>query len=536
MKAIPVIAICAAVLALVCGVAAASPPESAISRLPDGDRTFFYMKITDVEKITSRLQKSEGLRYLGTWAGLPPRAFTSRYIVTPREIALMLRDDPNEDAVICFQMAWRMGEDNLETLRKIAKKTATPEDIADLDGLEMLGPALRVIQPDPGEPNDFYRIRMRPFNLYISAHDDLLIFGNTPEALRASLKTASRGAWSFAPKTEGDGRNFICAGAEEDLTALLRQLILREFELASVIEPAGAYPKRMSFEGDIKLAPGGWSLDFYSNIVQAVFGEELTKNMKMPDEPFYSAGGGKLLGMFDASPIMKAVTANISAMAKVFLDLDEDISSLPIARALDNIDRIQSAITRGGGDPADMRFYVYLSSQKDGVGASLGAEVEKYLGTLSSEVTKFDAGEGKRGYTIQTPEPLASSMPSSLGHFSVVLGDKGVLLAWMPQSLVATPFSSDSALYAKLADDKPEMGRFYLDVRNLRKSFAAIMGEGKSLNSPAGKLWRMMLPLMDFHEISAETFSMNHVRYNFRTGWFDLYDREILRQLFGLYR
>lgn len=524
-KLMLVCALCASVFSWFQSPAAASPANGALSALPGGDRTFFYLNFTEADKIVSRLGKSEFIR----WAA-GENLFVNTHV---KELALLAFDEAEPLSKLHLQAAMRFDDEHRDVLKKIEKKTAHGEDVANLIAPGLKKRFLRVTEPHPNYQDSFYYVESLGF--YISAQDDLLIFGSTPEILKKSLSAASGHSRRFTRKAKAEGRNNVLFQMGEEVTEQISRILFGPFEENEGDE---SRPKRFSMEGNVGLFPGGWDLDISSNALPLFFGKTYMDRMFAKSEgSFYAAGGGQVLAMVDTTPAMKYVLAQVNEICGNISG--SDFLSLPVTRDLQEIDRVNAAVTNDPENPKDIRAYVYLSSRKEGVTRRVGEALAGALeasgnwmakgNELGIRAEKIEAGDGKRAFALDLPDKFTRFFPSN--RLSVVIEDGGVLCAWMPLSLLSVPFEKRSKAYDGLMKKNDLAEKCFFDARAIRKAVGALSENGGLSPKAAGILKHFFIPFMDIRETTVEVSSPERVRFGFRTGWFDLEERDTLRRL-----
>lgn len=537
-------AVCALVLLLSLSAANAAPVAGkAISSLPSGDPTYFYMDFEDAGDLAARLQKSELLRLL---IDQEPGFDALRQMLRnlpAKDIALLFSFD--DETKLRFQMAWSLKGDRRATLGKIAKKTATAEEVIDLLGLPADSGLLEVGLPEGDEP--FYVLD--PWDLYVSAHDDVLVFGDRPESVAQSVVAAGNRMKRFTPKTEGNGRNRMLFGMSRNLTGELVKL----YDSFRDLERKEAAPERLLFEGDIELVPGGWNLDVYTNAVAVVYGSEFAESLyAKPEGSFYSAGGGRLLAAVDSTPNLRQILNSgyaplfgaplAAAREQLYEVLSTAVGDEEVKRLTDellSIDRLNLAVTHDPENPANVRAYALLSSRTgsmDAVSDAAAKLVSKYETEAkkkgrNGEITVDESGVNGWKTVYSFKAPSEKKLPSGSDQLIVALDKNRILAGLLSPSLLSVPFSTDSALYADLTKGENRLETLYFDARDLRKTLSAFIDAGKLPRRGRSSLAMLMVPFVDFHEIGGETFSPSHIRFKFRTGWLDFDDRAFIDSL-----
>lgn len=521
---------------------AAPVAGKAISSLPAGDPTYFYMDFEDADGLAARLQKSELLRLL---IDQEPGFESLRQMLRnlpAKDIALLLSFDGESE--FRFQMAWSFKDDRRAVLSKIAKQTATAEEVLGLLGLPADSRLLQVKLP--GEEEPFYNLD--PWNLHVSARDDVLIFGDSPESVSQSAVAAGSRMKRFTPRTEGKGRNRMLFSMSSNLTAEIVKL----YDSFHDIERKDAAPERLLVEGDIELVPGGWNLDVFTNAVAVVYGSEFAESLyAKPEGSFYSAGGGRLLAAIDSTPNLRQILNSgyaplfgaplATARERLYEVLSTAVGDEEVKRLTDellSIDRLNLAVTHNPENPANVRAYTVLSSRTgsmDAVSDAVAKLVSKYQSEAKKgkqeeiEIDESGANGWKTVYSFKAPSE--KNLPAGSDQLVVALDKNRILAGVLSPSLLTVPFNTDSAVYSDLTKGDTRVETFYFDVRNLRKTVRAFVDAKKMARRGRTSLALIMIPFVDFHEIGGEAFSASHIRFKFRTGWLDFDDRAFIDAL-----
>ena len=535
-------AVCVFVLLLSQACASAdSSAGRAISSLPAGDPSYLYINFADADDIANRLQKSELIRML---VDQEPEFAELRSMLRnlpAKNVALMFSFD--EGSRLRFQMAWSFKEDRRSLLEKIAKKTATADEVMGLLRIDPEVSLFEVLPPDAEGEEPFYKLL--PMDLYVSAHEDVLIFGDEPERIAESVAAARNGAKRFSPKTEGDGRNCILFGLGREMT----REVAGFYDILKGTERAETSPEPLAVEGNIELISGGWNLNLFTNAVAVIYGKNFADHMYVkPEGSFYAAGGGHLLAAIDSTPNLRQILTQeyasllgapfAKAKERLHDILDTATGEAEIKRLTDellSIDRLNFAVTNDPVDMKKLRAYVLLSTRTgsmSGVGDAIATLVEKYDAKTAEkgkkseiEIDKTGASGWKTVYTVEAPEGAKTKLTAGIDHITVAVDESRILAGMLSPEELTTPFTTDSNLYGELLANKTRLETIYFDIRGLRKTLQAFAGTSKLGRRDQRMLAMFMIPFMDFHEIGAETFSPAHFRFKFRTGWLDFDDR-----------
>jgi hypothetical protein len=158
---------------------------------------------------------------------------------------------------------------------------------------------------------------------------------------------------------------------------------------------------------------------------------------------------------------------------------------------------------------------------------------------VSGAVGAYNAARGESG-KIRERESIGfdrvfefkTASEGDIGQTDITaaLGEDSALIGFITPSLLNERSFSASEFFDSLIADESALEVTYLDARLMRKVLASAV-----LNSPYRDSVRRITPaiatLMDFREIGCRTFSPNHFRFSFKTGWLDFEDREYMRTL-----
>lgn len=548
VKRMLVILCCIAALFTAHSEALAAPVSAkALGALPKKDPTYFYMGLQDAREFALRLQRSELIRLL---AEIEPefdavRDFLKKFPVD--DIAVLFSDGGEDERYDArFQLTMRFDPKHRPTLDKIAQRTATKEDCLALfsDKPNRFLEMMRIHTPEEAE-EPYYELST--FDLYFTAHEDLLLFGESPERLKASLAAAKSSTRRFKLEAKGPAKNTFYMNASKELT---EELLGSAFYLDEQEGTAQA-PQRMTLEGEIKLVPGGWNLDLFTNAATITLGKAYEKKMySKPANSFFSAGGGQLLAALDSTPDLTSMTRYsggprsamrrfvnecIDEMSEALGELIGEQKTEELQKALFAVDRINVGITNDPTAPTDVRMYMHLSSQEQGVtpraGEILSEIIEKYNQDAKNK-EKFVASEQPgwtKVYALTIPEELSEITKQDT--VSVAMGEHGILFGLMSSQLIGEKFNTASALFAEATAKNNLKEIAYFDAKSIRKFVTATAKRGTLSRSTRKTLTMLIVPFLDFHEISAETLSLEHFTFRFKTGWLDFEDRDFVKKL-----
>jgi hypothetical protein len=156
---------------------------------------------------------------------------------------------------------------------------------------------------------------------------------------------------------------------------------------------------------------------------------------------------------------------------------------------------------------------------------------------VSGAVGAYNAARGESG-KIRERESIGfdrvfefkTASKGDIGQTDVTaaLGEDRALIGFITPSLLDEGFFSASEFFDLLIADESALEVAYLDARFMRKVLASA---AKNNMDPSMWIAQAVAPLMDFREIGCRTFSPNHFRFSFKTGWLDFEDREYMRTL-----
>lgn len=525
-----------------CGVASAQTRTSlAIASFQGKDPTYFYLDFADAKEFASRIARSELLR---TAIDFEPEFETVRNMLRnfPAD-ALSLAVSDNDESDVAFQMAMHVRQADASLLAKVSNGAATDAEIAAILGLPAnYGDWLRIRTPAEGEGRYYW---VRPFGLYLTAKDDILVFGSTEEAVDRSLAALKNRFHRFAPRRAGTGDNFLLARMGEELTGL--------FTASMGYLPDDAAPGTSgaaTAEAVFGLVPGGWDVELFTNLVDIMYGKDFfDKIFVKPAGTFHRAGGGKLVAAADSTPNLKYLFSGqygrvvgslvAEAMDGIETSLEEELGEEKAKRLLDsllNVDRFNVAVTSTEDRPADLRAYVYVSSQQQGALQDAADTLEKLIDEHNQgaagekKLKKSDHPQWPLVYSIDLPEDMAFA--DGANTLVLAMGEERMLAGLLPLSSLSQPFAVDSDLYEELTEANDLMETFYIDMRFMRSVVAGFLDKGIDISrSDRRMLFTLLFPFVDFREISAKTYSTEHFRLSFRTGWLDFDGRALMQNL-----
>jgi hypothetical protein len=204
-----------------------------------------------------------------------------------------------------------------------------------------------------------------------------------------------------------------------------------------------------------------------------------------------------------------------------------------LAEGFSSADRLNLALS-AGANPGDLRGYALLSSASGGkmkqVGEIISNAIDSYNDTLSDEAKKIKVVPADAwSFAFSTETISGTGLIKGPITLSAAFGDDRALVGVMSPSLLSEPFSSDSNLYSSLIGDGNVMETVYLDTRAIRKALGSLIEKGARSGQATSLVALLVVPLMDFRELGAQTFSPRHFRFTFRTGWLDFDDRDLIQ-------
>lgn len=489
------------------GTALAAPESAnAIASYKGEDPTYIYMDFMDSGEMAARLQKSELLRLL---MDVEPEFGMIRDMLRSfpaQDMALMFWGDNSSG--VKFQMAWRCGDDQKMLLSRIAGKAATANEVKSLFGGAKIGrKSLEIITPEENE-EPYYELE--PFDLYFTAHNNLLIFGDSVETVKESVSASGNRFKRFVPKKESKG------GRNGLMFSLGRELTADVFRTASYMiqtDEDGLPKERLNFEGDVRFVPGGWDLDIYTNAVSLFYGKEFEDSMyAKPEGSFFSAGGGDLLFALDSTPNIRQLFSSSSyqrllmstssdAFGKLPDVLDLVVGEKQRAELLDSllsIDRLNFAVTNNPAKPKDIRAYALVSSRTPGklgrAGEIIAQMAEVYNASPKADVKleEITVDGWKSAYTLNAPKVDKETGMPVVATFA--FDDDRMLAGILAPSLIGTPFAAKSPFYAELKDRSDLMETIYVDMRGVRRLVRTFAGEERLGRKNRQMLGVFMIP------------------------------------------
>lgn len=505
------------------GANAASRASYAISPLEGDDPAYFYADFQDAGEISRRLQKSQTLRFISAQAkdmlkGIPAS-----------EISLLFSVSGDEEP--SFQMAWKLGKGRGEFLKGIAAGSASTDELEEFFG--KIANLITVRAPEEGVP--FYRLD--PPGFYLSSDGELLVFANSIEGVKKSLRAAHNGYKRFSPKTKSGGRNLILCGLGKEYSSFFAN------EIAGILEfPAGAlFPENIAVEMNVSPRPGGWELDIFTDAVRPLYGDGFfERGVRKPAGPFFKAGGGRLVAAVDGIVNADLVDGYdyiqlLSYYAGVkgewdsrFLRQFAGDASEYVRSAMSSDGRLNFAIT-AAPDGKLAGYAAVLEGAPDWkrVGDALskalaagGTSADETAGT--ADVKEIPNDDWNHVFSIETRE-IESGSPVSV---TAAFGDDRAFLGFMPPGGLEEPFDVNSELYESLTKNESALEIVYVDMKFLRRISAARQKSDPSANYGSKFTAMTMIPFLDIREAGAQTLSPEHFKFIFKTGWLDFEERE----------
>jgi hypothetical protein len=510
---------------------AAAESSKAIVPPSGPDAPYLYVSLDDASQIAKRIARSELLR---------PEYWEYSYIIKE-----MLREFPAigvsflaEDAGL--QMAWDMNEDAKPALDRIAKGAASAAEASGVFGkLASTIETFEIVEPE--EDNLFYELR--PLGLYFSSADGLLIFGETPESVKKSIAASGGGIRRFSPKKRIDSRNTVIIELNSEMSEeIVRSSAILDGGMRNSLKTP---IPRLKFEGGVTLKPDGWNLDFFTNAVRLIYNDYFKDRLSTkPAGSFLPAGGGKLVAAVDSTPDFRWMldagynSMLFSPIKDLFDEMGFSLSEFinqeqeeEIAEVILSIDRVNLAVTEDQSGSAN--GYLLLSNKTEGaIGRAeeiLSGAIDSYNETRSDDLKKFYRFPSKEWKTVYSLGPMNEG--DEPAGFTLAFRDDLVLAGFISPDLLSVPFSSESELYASIEKDDTAMEKIYLDMRAIRKMIGALLDKNAPSARHRSLLLSLLLPLIDSKEIGMRTFSDDRFQVNFKTGWPNFDDRELIQKL-----
>jgi hypothetical protein len=507
---------------------AASRPSLAISPPQGDDLTYLYADIMDAGEIAARLQKSETLNF--TYA--PAKEMLAGLPAT--ELSLMI--SVSGDEAPSFQMAWGLGGENKAFLERIAGGNASEDELGEFFG--KISNSISVTGPEDGTP--FYRID--PFGLYFSSNGELLIFANSSDGVKKSMLAAANSLRRFSPKAKSGGRNLILLGLGKELSAFFAQDIA---DLIGTVDGT-SFPEKIAVETSVRLRPGGWELDLFTDAVKPFFGDDFWgRSTPKPYGSFVKAGGGRLIAALDGVPGTEQLLDGsyigiLSDILGVEYEWDADAAQTLIGRrAYDSLlagiassDRMNLAVT--ATDHGDLAGYITVSGTTGTDWKRAGDEISEALsaygetrGDGTVKIKELPGNAWNHVFSVEA-QGTQSDRPESI---TAAFGDNSGFAGFLRPDLLEKPFISDSKFYEALARDENALEVMYMDMKFLRKTLYAVRMKNPDRAYDRKLTAFITIPFLDFREIGAQTLSPEHFKFSFRTGWLDFEEREFIREI-----
>jgi hypothetical protein len=504
---------------------AASRPSLAIAPPQGEDLSYLYADIADAGKIARRLRKSEALKSFFE----PAKDMLEGFPAT--EMSFMMSVPGDE--MPSFQMAWGLGREEDTLLERIAQKSASAEE---LEGFFGRISNLISVQAPEGE-SQFYRIE--PFGLYFSSNGELLIFASSEEGVKKSMLAAGNSYRRFSPKTKSSGRNLILFGLGKEPSAFFAENLADVFGM----EDWTLFPEKISAEAHVSLTPGGWEVDLLTDLVKPVYGDGFFgRSVPKPYGSFFRSGGGRLVAAVDGIPNAELVLTGgyVRILASILGDgAGFDASSIEtlmperaighIVSALGSSGRMNFAVT--AMPDGDLAGYFAVSGATPGDWKKAGDEISRsvvyYNETDRDGAVKIKELPGDGWDRVFSITPGGEPGQASL---TVAFQENRAFAGFVRPDLLGEPFSADSELYEAIARDAGVLENLYVDMRFLRKTLRAMRAKAPDRYYD-GQAALIMISLLDFREIGAQTLSSEHFKFFFKTGWPDLEEREFIQSI-----
>ncbi|MDR0616478.1 MAG: hypothetical protein LBG29_06685 [Synergistaceae bacterium] len=507
---------------LLASAQAASRPSLAIAPPQGEDLSYLYADMADAGKIARRLQKSEAIKSFFE----PAKAILEGFPATEMSFMMSVSGDEKPS----FQMAWGLGREEDILLERIAQKSASSEELEEFFG--RMSNLISVLAPDGETP--FYRID--PFGLYFSSDGKLLIFASSEEGVKKSMLAAGNSYRRFSPKTKSSGRNVMLLGLGKEPSAFFAENLADVFGM----EDWTLFPENISAEAHVSLTPGGWELDLLTDLVKPIYGDGFFgRSVPKPYGSFFRSGGGRLVAAVDGIPnpelvltggyvrILSSILGDSSGFdASAIETLMPERASGHIVSALESAGRMNFAVT--ATPDGDLSGYFAVSGAASGDWKKAGDEISRsvtgYNETDSDGAVKIKEIPGDGWDRVFSITPEGGPGQASL---TVAFHENRAFAGFVRPDLLKEPFIADSEFYEALTKDADVMENLYADMRFLRKTLRA-KAPGRYYDGQAALI---MISLLDFREIGAQTLSPEHFKFFFKTGWPDLDEREFIQSI-----
>ncbi|MDR0648831.1 MAG: hypothetical protein LBF92_05805 [Synergistaceae bacterium] len=513
------------------GADAASVASRAIVKPQGGDPTYVYADLMDAGEISRRLQKSQTLRFVFAQG----REILKK--IPASEMSLMF--SVSGDEAPAFQMALKLGGKEGGLLGRIASGKASADELG-----EFFGETWNSVTVEAAEDSSpLYRLS--PLDSFFSSDGELLIFADSPEGVKKSIRASRNGSGRFSPARKSSGRNLILMTFGRDHSSAVAD------QISDLLAPQGeTFPERLAFEMALALRPGGWEVDVFTDVIKSLYGPDFfAKNVRKPSGSFLRAGGGRLLASYDGTPPLLPLTASsyvrlISSLLDVEpLSYYDGIEKLTGPDAEDGIssgmaasDRLNVAIT--AAPDGEMSGYVAASE-------SAGTNWRKEGEAFSRKVGVYDSltagGAGKyeeirnAGWNHVYSAKADGSGADGKHGLTLAFDDSRALIGFFAPELLSEPFSAGTEFYEALTKAESALEIIYVDMKLLRKVLADRISKGSGGPSAMSLAPIAVLPFLDIWEAGALTLSPEHFRFSFRTGWLDFDDRDSALSIHGAY-
>lgn len=500
------------------------------------DPSYLYVDLPNIRRIAKHVSESAALDVLTECDHRLALARKGLLTFPATDMALLIAK--NSDGEKQFHLALRFDDRHRALLRKIEDGTAETGEIGRLFGEGNLpaGARIEAISDDNGH----VAYRLGRFGLHLSAKDGVLVVGDGSRSVEESFRAMDNRFGRFNPKERG--------GSPADAFAIRLDRETTGQILGMYGFGEGDSAKRgMTIDGKLTFVPGGWDVDLFTNASELMYGRrDASKIFSNLTGPFPSAGGGRLALAADSTPntrfivtegYAKAMYRLLSRSSKFATKLAEGLASSlgkeersELFDSLLSLGRLNAAITYDPANPKDVRAYAVATSRTGGmgkVGAKISDLLEKRLGDEGIVHEKIDLENWDAAYALRIAKPLKKWAPK---NFTLAFDDKRLAIGLLPPALLTTPFSTDSAYWKELSENKTIKEWLYMDMRALRKIVAAVTERIDLQKNDRLSVALLLLPFVDFREITSQTFSERHTRFNFRTGWLDLDDRAFLHR------